>query len=66
MLPVWTVMQKAVQKLNAIAVVSRNIFKFFRIFSVILFQRVQPYFLHPIGGALIKNFNFIERSFQIL
>jgi len=53
MFAMWSQMKEAVQKLNAIAIISRNIFKFLRILLVIFFQRLKPFGLHPVRRNLV-------------
>ena len=47
-LSVRSVMKEAIQKLNAIAVISGNVFELLRLLLIKPFKRIEPLFLHPI------------------
>ena len=61
-LSVGSMVQKAVQQLYAIAVFSRNILESLWVLFVVNFQGVEPLSSHPIGRALVKDFDLVKRS----
>ena len=65
-LTVRTMVQEAVEKLDAMAVVTGDIFKLFGLLGVILFERVEPFWFHPVAGDLIEDFNFIKGGNKVV
>ena len=66
MLAVGAMMQKAIEQLDAVAVIPSNVVQLFWIFRIVGFQWVEPLFFHPIWWALIENFDLIKGCFKIL
>ena len=66
MLAVSPMVQETVQQLNAMTVVSSHVLELFRLLLVVLFERVEPFWLHPVAGHLIQYFNFIKGRDEIV
>ena len=65
-LSMGTVMQEAVQKLDAVAVVARNVLQFFWLLFVVFLERVEPFGFHPVTGNLVQDFDFIKGGNQVV
>ena len=65
-LTVRTMVQEAVEKLDAMAVVTCDIFKLFGLLGVILFERVEPFWFHPVAGDLIKDFDLVKGGNEVV
>lgn len=59
-------MQEAVEELYAVAIVSSHIFELFRLFFVVLFQRVEPFWFDPVAASLIEDLNLVEGGNEIV
>ena len=61
-----TVVQEAVEELHAVTIVSSHILEFFRLFCVVLFQRVKPFWFDPVAASLIEDLDLVEGSNEIV
>ena len=48
------------------AIGGSDVVKLFRLVLVVLLQRIQPFFLHPVGGNLVQDLHLIERCDQVV
>ena len=65
-LAVGTVVQEAVQELDTVAIIPRDILKFLRLVLVVCFERVQPCRFNPIASDLVEDLNLVERSNEVV
>ena len=65
-LSVRAVVQEAVQQLNTVAVVARDVGQLLWVAGVVVLQGIEPLRLHPVGTALVEDLNLIESGFQVL
>ena len=59
-------MQEAIEQLDAMTVVSSDIFQLFRLLGVVLFERVEPLWFHPVAGDLIEDFNLVKGGNEVV
>ena len=53
MLSVGPVVEEAVEELHTVGIVSSDILKLLRLFTIVGLEGLKPLFLHPVGRALI-------------
>lgn len=61
-----SVVEEAVEQLDIVAVISRDFLQPLGLFLVIGLKGSEPFFLHPVGRALIEDFDLVKGSLQIL
>mmetsp|Transcript_26483 Transcript_26483/g.35418 ORF Transcript_26483/g.35418 Transcript_26483/m.35418 type:complete len:204 (-) Transcript_26483:296-907(-) len=65
-LPVSSMVQKAVQKLHAVAVFTCDVFELLWLLLIVLLERVEPFGFHPVAGGLIENLDLIEGRHEVV
>ena len=67
-LAVLAMVEEAVEQLDAVAVVAGDVLQLLLLLfaAVVLFERIEPLFFHPVAGNLVENFDLVKGRIKVV